>query len=57
VDVGDTEGLAAGLERVRDDAELRRRLRSEGRPTAEAYADERLDGRWAELLEGFVRAG
>jgi glycosyltransferase involved in cell wall biosynthesis len=56
VDVDDVAGLVAGLQRVRDDDELRSRLATAGRPTAEAYADVNLDGRWAELLEGFVRA-
>jgi hypothetical protein len=41
--------------RIRDEEELRARLRAAGRPTAEAYADERLDERWAELLDGFVQ--
>ena len=31
-----------------------RTLGERGRPTAEANADERLDGRWAQLLDGFV---
>lgn len=53
-DVGDVEALAAAVERVHDDGELRRRLRVAGRVTAEAHAEERLDPRWAELLEGFV---
>ncbi|MFL5950819.1 MAG: glycosyltransferase family 4 protein [Gaiellaceae bacterium] len=52
--VDDTEELVGALQRVHDDAELRRRLRSDGRPLAEAYAEERLDARWAELLEGFA---
>jgi glycosyltransferase involved in cell wall biosynthesis len=55
-DVDDVEGLVAGLRRVHDDEGLRARLAAAGRPTAEAYADVNLDGRWAELLEGFVRA-
>jgi hypothetical protein len=40
--------------RVHEDQPLRVRLRGAGRLTAEAHADERLDGRWAELLDGFV---
>jgi glycosyltransferase involved in cell wall biosynthesis len=56
VDVEDVDALVAALERVHGDAELRGRMRTEGRATAEMYADERLDGRWAELLEGFVGA-
>jgi glycosyltransferase involved in cell wall biosynthesis len=54
-DVDDVHGLAAAVQRVFDDTELRERLGRMGRPTAEAHADERLDGRWAELLEGFVQ--
>ena len=53
--VDDVEALVAAVQRVHDDAELRSRLRGPGRATAEAYADEHLDGRWAELLDGFVR--
>jgi glycosyltransferase involved in cell wall biosynthesis len=56
-DVDDVEGLAAALQRIHDDSALRERLRAEGRPTAEAYADQRLDARWAELLDGFVDRG
>jgi glycosyltransferase involved in cell wall biosynthesis len=54
-DVDDVESLAHAVLRVRDDAALRESLRTAGRRTAEAYAEERLDGRWAQLLEGFVR--
>ena len=54
-DVDDVEALARAVVRVRDDAALRESLRSAGRRTAEAYAEERLDDRWAQLLEGFVR--
>lgn len=53
-DVDDVEGLVAAVERVHDDAGLRRRVRASGRATAEAHGEERLDPRWAELLEGFV---
>jgi glycosyltransferase involved in cell wall biosynthesis len=53
-DVDDVEALVDGVRRIHDDPALRDRLRREGRPTAEAYADERLDPRWAELLDGFV---
>ena len=56
-DVDDVDGLVAALQHVYDDDDLRARVRAAGRPTAEAYADERLDDRWAELLRGFVRAG
>jgi glycosyltransferase involved in cell wall biosynthesis len=54
-EVDDVEALASAVTRVHDDPALRARLRAGGRPTAEANADERLDDRWAELLEGFVR--
>ena len=53
-EVDDVEVLADAVIRLHDDAVLRSALRSAGRPTAEAHADERLDSRWAELLEGFV---
>lgn len=54
-EVDDIESLAASLVRLHDDRELRGRLRTAGRETAEAYADERLDSRWRELLDGFVQ--
>jgi glycosyltransferase involved in cell wall biosynthesis len=54
-EVDDVEALTHAVRRVHDDAALRASLRAAGRPTAEAYADERLDSRWADLLEGFVR--
>jgi glycosyltransferase involved in cell wall biosynthesis len=54
-EVDDVEALAAAVMRVHDDTALASRLRAGGRPTAEAHADERLDARWAELLDGFVR--
>ena len=53
-DVDDVDALAAAVRRVRDDTQLRGRLRAAGRPTAEAYAEERLDPQWAQLLDGFV---
>ena len=56
-DVDDVEALAAAVRRVHDDSALRARLRAVGRMTAEAHADERLDVRWAELLDGFVGRG
>jgi glycosyltransferase involved in cell wall biosynthesis len=57
-DVDDVGALVAAVQRVHDDAQLRRRLRSAGRATAEANAEEQLDPLWARLLEGFVqRAG
>ena len=54
-DVDDVDALTAAVLRVREDPSLRERLRTAGRRTAERLADERLDGRWAEVLEGFVR--
>lgn len=54
-EVDDVDALAAGVGRVHDDPGLVARLRTGGRPTAEACAEDRLDSRWAELLEGFVR--
>jgi glycosyltransferase involved in cell wall biosynthesis len=56
-DVDDVDALAAAVERVHDDEALRARLRTAGRATADAHAEERLDPRWAELLEGFVDHG
>ena len=56
VEVEDVDGLAAAVSESTT-------TRSCGAgcvpavPTAEAYADERLDARWAELLNGFVQAG
>jgi glycosyltransferase involved in cell wall biosynthesis len=54
-DVDDVDALADAVLRIYGDSALRASLRAAGRPTAEAYADERLDERWAELLDGFVR--
>jgi glycosyltransferase involved in cell wall biosynthesis len=54
-DVDDVGALVEAVARTHGDAELRERLRSAGRPTAEEYEEERLDSRWAELLDGFVR--
>jgi glycosyltransferase involved in cell wall biosynthesis len=54
-DVDDVEALVEAMTQIHEDAALRERLRAEGRPTAEAYADERLDPLWAELLDGFVQ--
>jgi glycosyltransferase involved in cell wall biosynthesis len=56
-DVDDIDALVAGVERIRDDAGLANRLRENGRVTAEHHADECLDPRWAELLQGFVQRG
>jgi glycosyltransferase involved in cell wall biosynthesis len=53
-DVDDAEALAAYLVLLHGDGELGRTLRENGRPVAEAHAYDRLDGRWAELFEGFV---
>jgi glycosyltransferase involved in cell wall biosynthesis len=54
-DVDDVEGLVGAVTRIYEDREVGERLRSAGRLTAEAHADERLDRHWAELLDGFVR--
>ena len=56
-DVDDIDALVAAVSRVHDDAALSERLQVAGRLTAEANADERLDDRWAALLDGFVRKG
>ena len=53
-DVDDVDALAGAVTRVHGDGALRERLRAAGRPIAEAHADERLDHRWAGLLDGFV---
>jgi glycosyltransferase involved in cell wall biosynthesis len=53
-EVEDVDCLADAVRRVHDDATLAASLCAAGRPTAEAYADERLDVRWAELLDDFV---
>jgi glycosyltransferase involved in cell wall biosynthesis len=55
--VDDVDALVAAVSRVHADAGLAGRLRTAGRLTAEANADERLDARWAALLDGFVRKG
>jgi glycosyltransferase involved in cell wall biosynthesis len=55
--VDDVEELADAVVRIHADPELANRLRTGGRPTAEAHAEERLDSRWAELLQGFVGRG
>jgi glycosyltransferase involved in cell wall biosynthesis len=54
VDVDDVERLITEVQRVHDYSALAARLSAAGRPTAEAHADERLDGAWAALLKGFV---
>jgi glycosyltransferase involved in cell wall biosynthesis len=56
-DVDDADALVAAVSRIHADVALAGRLRTAGRPTAEANADERLDGRWAALLDGFVQRG
>jgi glycosyltransferase involved in cell wall biosynthesis len=53
-DVDDVPALAAAVVRVHDDTALANKLRERGRPTAEAHAEELLDPRWAQLLEGFM---
>jgi glycosyltransferase involved in cell wall biosynthesis len=53
-EVDDADGLANAVDRVHDDTELRARLRTGGRATAEAHAEERLDSLWAQLLDGFL---
>jgi glycosyltransferase involved in cell wall biosynthesis len=54
VEVEDSEGLAGGAARVREEAVLTAALRAAGRATAEEHALERLDAKWAALLDGFV---
>jgi len=54
-DVDDVDRLAGAVTLLYEDGALGERLRSAGRLTAETHADERLDARWAELLEGFVQ--
>jgi glycosyltransferase involved in cell wall biosynthesis len=56
-DVDDVDSLTAAVLRIHADDALAGRLRTAGRLTAEANADERLDGRWAALLDGFVQKG
>jgi glycosyltransferase involved in cell wall biosynthesis len=56
-DVDDTEALVAAVSRIHEDSARAERVRAAGRLTAEANADERLDGRWAALLDGFVQRG
>jgi glycosyltransferase involved in cell wall biosynthesis len=54
-DVDDVDALADAVRRVYEDVILAGHLRAAGRATAERYSDERLDGRWAALLDGFVQ--
>jgi glycosyltransferase involved in cell wall biosynthesis len=56
-DVDDVDALSTAVRRVHADAALGATLSSAGRTTAEAHADDRLDGRWAALLDGFVEKG
>jgi len=56
-DVDDVAALVSSVERLYGDSALAARLRAAGRATAEAHTEERLDGKWAELLQGFVRRG
>ena len=57
VAVEDDAALAAAVERLRTDSALAPVLRVAGRATAESFAHERLDPRWAALLDGFVERG
>jgi glycosyltransferase involved in cell wall biosynthesis len=57
VDVDDVDALVAAVLAIHADATLVARLRAAGRLKAEANADERLDDRWAVLLDGFVQKG
>ncbi len=52
--VDDIEALAAAVARIRDDPGLGATLRERGRRTAELYAYELLDARWAPLLAGLL---
>jgi glycosyltransferase involved in cell wall biosynthesis len=54
VDVEDVDALVAWTLRIREDAELGAAWQPAARATAEAHAHERLDARWAALLDGFV---
>lgn len=56
-DIDDVDALVAAVSRIHADSTLAGRIRTAGRLTAEANAEERLDGRWAALLDGFVRKG
>jgi glycosyltransferase involved in cell wall biosynthesis len=56
-DVDDVDALSDAVGRIHGDSALAGRFRKAGRLTAEANADQRLDGRWAALLEGFVQKG
>jgi glycosyltransferase involved in cell wall biosynthesis len=57
-EVEDSDALADAVTRLHGAPSLRARLAAAARPTAETYAEERLDERWAALLDDFVhRAG
>ena len=49
------ERLLATVVRVHGDSELAGALRTAGRATAEDYAHQKLDAKWAELFAGFGR--
>jgi glycosyltransferase involved in cell wall biosynthesis len=53
-DVDDVEALASAAQRLYEDATLAARLRAHGRATAELFSEERLDSRWAALLDRLV---
>jgi glycosyltransferase involved in cell wall biosynthesis len=55
VEVDDTDALVSAVSTLHADDELRAALRTAGRDTAETYANERLDARWAALFDGFGR--
>ena len=55
VDVDDVEAIAAAAARIHGDSQLAGSLRAAGRATAEDYAHEKLDAKWAELFAGFGR--
>jgi glycosyltransferase involved in cell wall biosynthesis len=56
-DVDDADALAMGLQRVYEDADLVARLRTNGRAKAESFSEQRLDERWAQLLDRLVLRG
>ena len=56
-EVDDVEALSAAVVALAGDVALGNGLVAAGRATAERYALELLDPRWAELLDGFVERG
>ena len=54
-DVEDVEAIAAAAAQIHGDSQLAGALRAAGRATAESYAHEKLDAKWAELFAGFGR--